>query len=166
MELNEIWLWYVNEHVEPKNVNKPAQEFRATDVLERLWDFHSFFSPRFDLIKATKYDEAFIENADGALANLAMKNSMDDWETLNAGTLRVLSERLLYTETVLAVMMVKEPETITDGLPQGLSQIVQSRALLLKYLLGHARKIDRRVFPKETFEQSKEFPGGKGLHKH
>jgi hypothetical protein len=155
MELHEIWLWYVNEHISELDAKALPVKFTASGTMEKFFDLHPMFTARWDAITAVAFNEAFDDEADGALAECAISDSFAGWEALSAGGWRVLSDRLLYCELVLSVQWAREPETIIDRLPRGLSADRQTKALLLKYLLGHGRTIDRHVLP---IKQTNTFP--------
>ena len=165
MELNEIWLWYVNEHTVANAAARPSLEFRAWDTLERFFDLHPMITARYDAINTTRYSMEFDNVADGALAQMAMSDSFAGWEELPAGGWRVISERLLYSEVVLGVMAAKEQGTVIDRLPLGLTKERQAKALLLKYLLGHGRTIDRKVLPTRPDGSLPEFPAAQTLRR-
>ena len=147
MELSEIWLAYVNQHMAADAGKVPPLEFTASQTLERLFDLHPIFTARWDAMMSVKYNDAFDEEADNALANLAMTDSFVAWEQLSAGTWRVLVERLQYCEVVLAANMAVVPNSISNRLPIGLTRDQEARALLLRYLLGQGRTIDRQILP-------------------
>jgi len=147
MELNEIWLTYVNEHMAADAGKIPPIELTASQTLERLFDFHPMLSARWDTIMSVKYNDAFDEEADNALAHLAMTDSFAAWDQLSVGAWRVLVERLQYCEVVLGANMAAVPKAVTDRLPLGLTRDQEARALLLHYLLGHGRTIDRQILP-------------------
>jgi hypothetical protein len=166
MQRNEVWLAYVNDRIKPKHVDRPPVELRAWQTLALFFDLHRLFTERWDAISATPYSVEFDDEADLALLQLAATDKMSGWEQLSAGAWRVLAERLLYCEVVLAAMGAQEPEAIMDRLPQGLKAGQQAHALLLKYLLGHGRTIDRQVLPLRQDERLPTFPSSQSLRKH
>lgn len=165
MELKEVWLAYVNDRISAANAVLAPVEFTAEASMRRFFDLHPMFSARWAAINATPFNSDFDESADMALVQLAAKDSFDDWDRLPAGIWRVIGDRLMYSQIVLAVMMFKEPDRIIDRLPQGLTQQEQSKALLLKYLLGHGRSIDRHILPITHDLSLGSFPGAQTLRK-
>jgi len=157
MSLDEIWLAYVNSHMDENAATTDAVEFRASQTLELFFDTHSLFSKRWGAIQATAFNAEFDGLADDALARVSMDDSFASWEQLPAGVWRVISDRLMYCEICLSVVMAQD-DRVTDHLPQGLRKDQQLKALLLKYLLGHGRTIDRHVLPEQVCEQSSTFP--------
>ncbi|NVM42017.1 hypothetical protein HWX16_16940 [Ochrobactrum intermedium] len=147
MELNEVWLVYANKHMLSNAADLPPIEFTASETLRCFFDVHPMFTGRWDAIMSVSFNAAFEEEADMGLVQLAATNSFKDWERLSAGAWRVINERMMYSEVVLSLTMAREPKSIMDRLPQGLGSDQQTIALLLKYLLGHGRTIDRRVLP-------------------
>ncbi|MDC7682188.1 hypothetical protein PQU92_02805 [Asticcacaulis sp. BYS171W] len=147
VDLHQIWLGYVNEHMAVGAELSPSLEFTAFDVLERFFELHPLFSPRWEAIMSVVYSDAFDEDADAALITAAKVGSFDNWASLSAGVWRNLTERLLYCEVVIYSAAAADPFEITDRLPIGLSHEQQSMSLFLKYFLGHGRSIDRRVLP-------------------
>jgi len=148
MEFNEVWLAYVNQRITEEMASRASLEFRAWGTLERFFEFHPMLTARWNAIAATSFNTDFDEIADRALVQVAATDSFASWdEHLPAGGWRVISDRLLYSQIVLCVMATKEPKAIMDGLPRGLTRDQENNALLLKYLLGHGRSIDRRVLP-------------------
>lgn len=165
MEMDEAWIWYVGQHVPKGALTRPPTEFIALQTLESFFDLHPMFTMRWDAINATPYSTEFDEIVDGALAQMAMADHFDGWEELPAGAWRVLAERLLYSEAVLAAMWAKEPETVIDRLPAGLSPERQSKALLLKYLLGSGRTIDRQMLRAKPDGSLPSFPAMQTLRR-
>lgn len=156
MELSEIWLWYCEQHI-PAIAMPGAEGLSPEKVLEDFWTFHPLFSGRSDVISATPYSTDFDEAADEALARMAMEDSFASWDGISAGAWRVLHERLVYCSVVVSANLVAGSEVIVH-LPSGLSPKVRARALLLRYLLGHGRTIDRRLLPKSLRGSAQPFP--------
>ena len=104
------------------------------------------FHARFDAINATPYDTAFDERADNMLMHLGSNDDFTDWDQGGDGAFRVLFERLMLTEVVMAAILVKKTPVITR-IPLGMSEHQQAVALLLMYLLGPSRVIDRAILP-------------------
>lgn len=147
MSLSSVWLWYCEQHLSAAQLG--AQRTRALspdEVMEAFWTFHPLFIGRLDVIKATPYSKQFDVTADGALGAMAMTDSFASWEEMPAGAWRVLYERFVYCSTVVAANMAAGTPVI-DQVPAGLAPEKTARALLLRYLLGHGRTIDRRVLP-------------------
>jgi hypothetical protein len=147
MDLSKLWLWYCEQHLSAADL--AAQRTRALspdEVMECFWTFHPLFTGRMDAIKATPYSTDFDDSADEALGMMAMEDSFALWDALPAGTWRVLYERFSYCSVVVAANMAAGTVSI-DRVPAGLSSQATARALLLRYLLGHGRTIDRKVLP-------------------
>ena len=83
MELSEIWLAYVNEHTVADAGKFPPVEITASQTLERLFELHPIFTSRWDAIMSVKYTDAFDEEANNALAHLAMTDSFAAWDELS-----------------------------------------------------------------------------------
>jgi hypothetical protein len=147
MELSEIWLAYVNEHMVADAGKFPPVEITASQTLERLFELHPIFTSRWDAIMSVKYTDAFDEEANNALAHLAMTDSFAAWDELSVGAWRVLVERLQYCEVVLVANMAAAPNAVLNHLPIGLTRDQEARALLLRYLLEQGRTIDRQILP-------------------
>ncbi len=166
MELSGVWLWYCEQHLSPDAL--AAQRTVALspdDVMEAFFTFHPLFSGRLDAIRATPYSTDFDESADEALAQMAMSDSFESWEELTAGTWRVLYERFLYCSVVVAANMAAG-RTSMDRIPLGLSSQAAPRALLLRYLLGHGRNIDRQVLPQSSPGTAPPFPVSATIRRH
>ncbi len=164
MELDEIWLWYCEHRLGKELENIPPETFSPDDVLERLWVFLPMFTGRHDAIEATKYSKRFDGEADGALSYLATENETDGWDKMSAGAWRVLQERLTYCLIVICANKYEKVDVI-DRLPAGLDRKEQSNALLLKYLLGHGRTVDRKVLPVSKPGTAPAFPPDMKLRK-
>lgn len=162
MELEDVWTWYCWQRLgEP--VERPQMEPLTPEAgLKLLWEFHPLFTPRMDAIRATAYSDAFDDQADAALAALARDNDLASWNELDAGTWRVLYERLAYSETVMVVNMLAGTPSI-GRLPRGLDDASRSRAVLLQFLLGGGRSIDRRLLPRSTAGSAPAFPAVSSL---
>ncbi len=59
-------------------------------------------------LTAVEYNDAFDDEADAMLLRLAATESAGDWDSANAGAWKVLSERLLYSETVLLLSATRD----------------------------------------------------------
>lgn len=156
MKLSEIWLWYCEQHI-PAVATPGTEGLSPEKVLEDFWTFHPLFTGRTGVISATPYSTDFDDAADDALAQMALEDSFASWEGISAGTWRVLQERFVYCSTVVAANMAAGKEVI-DHLPSGLPPKARARALLLRYLLGHGRTIDRRLLPKAPIGSAPQFP--------
>jgi hypothetical protein len=88
---------------------------------------------------------------------MAEEDSFAPWDALPAGAWRVLFERFAYCSTVVAVNLAAGRASI-DRVPAGLSSQAQARALLLRYLLGPGRTIDRKVLPLSAPGTAPPFP--------
>ncbi|NNV23918.1 hypothetical protein EHE22_26580 [Ochrobactrum pseudogrignonense] len=165
MKLSEIWMWYCAERF-PSETELPAMEpVSPWDAVELFFDLHPLFTARYDAIKLVPYDTAFDDEVDGALAHMARFDTFDGWDKMSAGAWRVMSERLSYAEAVvLANEAHKEPAIA--HLPIGLDRQSRARALLLMFLLGGARSIDRRLLPKQPDGSLPSFPATLLLQKH
>ena len=159
MDLSKVWQWYCEQHLSPRDLAALRVLPLAPDaVLAGFWAFQPLFTGRMDAIKAVPYSTDFDDSADEALVSMAMTDSFEGWDAINAGTWRVLHERFLYCSTVVAANMAAGTAVI-DRVPAGLSLEATSRALLLKYLLGHGRTIDRKVLPLSGPGTVLQFPG-------
>lgn len=156
MKLSEIWIWYCEQRLGslPK---RGAAALSPDEVLQAFWTVHPHFTGRMDAIKAAPYSTDFDEEADGALSALAATDSFDTWDGLSVGAWRVLYERLAYCEVVVLANVAAGTEVI-DHLPPGLNRQSTERALLLRYLLGHGRTIDRRLLPRSQPGKLPPFP--------
>lgn len=156
MEMSEIWMWYCGEMFPGREMPAP-EPISPWRVVELFFDFHPMFTARFDAIRATRYSTAFDDEADRALMHMARHDTMDGWERMTAGAWRVMYERLAYCEIVaLANEAAKKP--FIAHLPVGLDRQSQGRALLLMFLLGHGRTIDRRLLPQSPDGSLPAFP--------
>jgi len=165
MELSEVWLQYVNDHLDPALAKKPPLEFTAWQTIERFFEIHPMLTARWDALAGTPFNAEFDEVADMALVQVAATDSFASWDNLVVGAWRVISDRLMYCEIVLGVTAAREPKGVMARLPQGLERNRQTKALLLKYLLGHGRTIDRRVLPIEHKRSPQAFPATQTLRK-
>lgn len=164
MELSEIWLWYCGERF-PGLEEMPAPEPVAPmDALGLFFDLFPMFTARSSAIRSTRYDPAFDEEADGALAHMARFDSFDGWERMSAGAWRVMNERLLYAATV-ATANEAAANPVIAHLPAGLDRQSRARALMLMFLLGGARTIDRRLLPAKPDGSLPEFPANTRLRR-
>lgn len=165
MELSDVWIWYCEERF-PNEEDLPKPEpVTPRQALELFFDLHPMFTERNDAIKLVAYNTAFDGEADGALAHLARFDTFDGWNEMSAGAWRVISERLLYAETVAAANEA-HGEPVIAHLPVGLDRKSRARALLLMFLLGGARTIDRRLLPERPDGSLPPFPGTLPLRKH
>jgi len=156
MQLDEVWILYCQEHA--PGVSE-AMALTPGDQLALLFDHAPLFTPRMALLRATPYDPAFDLDADGALANLALSDSLAGFDVMPAGGWRVMLERYLFAAiTIAAVMASGSP--IMMRFPAGLQRQHRARALLLRLLLGPARTIDRTVLPRSAPGTLPPFPPG------
>lgn len=146
MELNEVWLWYSRSQLPDTITTIEPQALSPDDVMALFWTFHPLFAGMSDVIKSVPYSTDFDEEADLALVDLAADDAFDAWPEMSAGAWRVMYERFVFCSTVVAANMVAGTRVI-DQIPQGLSETAKARTLLLRYLLGHGRKIDRHILP-------------------
>ncbi|MBB4953994.1 hypothetical protein H4S14_002056 [Agrobacterium vitis] len=165
MELSEIWLWYCGERFPNEEELPPPEPISPFGALELLFDLHPMFTARYDAIKLTPYNTAFDGEADGALAHMARFDSFDAWNTMTAGAWRVMNDRLAYAEAVLCVNEA-EGNPVIAHLPIGLDRQSQARALMLMYLLGGARTIDRRLLAARPDGSPPELPSQLPLQRH
>lgn len=154
MELSKAWIAYCEPKVAP---DAEAEPFSPDLVMERLWLFNPLFTARFDAITATDFSTVFDEEADGALMDLAWHDRIA-WDGLSVGAWRVLFDRHEYA-LIVAMANKTAGVAVIAGLPRGLSEEEQSRALLLQFLLGGARTIDRRLLPKSRSGRVPPIPG-------
>ena len=165
MELSEIWIAYCEERF-PQGAAFPQPEpVSPTMAAELFFDLHPLFRARMDGFTNVPYNTAFDDEADGALAHMARFDTFERWGELSAGAWRVLYERFVYAQAVvLANEAAKEP--VIGHLPVGLDRDAQSKALLLKFLLGGARTIDRELLPPTADGSLPTLPAGTPLRKH
>lgn len=164
MELENVWLWYCAERLGQPTEQPAMEPLGPAEVLDLFWTFHAVFRPRHDAIAATPYSEAFDEEADGALAQLAIADSFAGWEAMSAGAWRVLYERFAYSCTVAMANEVEGTEVIAS-LPVGLDDRSRARALLLRFLLGGGRSIDRRLLARSKPGALPPFPASTPLRR-
>lgn len=163
MELSQAWVWYCLDRL-GTNELPPPEELGPWQVLELLFDFVPLFHARHQAIAATRYDDAFDEEADGALALVAMSDTFSGWDELTAGAWRVLAERWTYAGTVAAANAAMNNPVI-GHLPIGLDRQSRARAVLLQFLLGGARTIDRRLLRPMPDGSLPEFPAATRLRR-
>ena len=162
--MNQILISYCEERLGELADPTAVVNFSPDKVLERLWVFLPMFTARNDAIKATVYSEAFDDEADDALARLAKDNGTASWDEMSAGAWRVMQERLAYCLVVINKSKAENVEVMTY-LPPGLDRTEQSNALLLMYLLGPARTIDRQLLPLSPPGCPPSFPADTKLRK-
>jgi hypothetical protein len=117
----------------------PQVEYVGAETsLRLLWP--SLMRLRARILAATDLSagSAFEGDADMALARLAESGDFGVWEDLNAGTWAVLSDRLMWSATVLALAMGSE-DGIKMMLPRGAPEDVRQLATLLWLLGGPGR---------------------------
>ena len=165
MELSEIWLWYCSERLgQPSRLPDPVA-LSPWDGLELFLTFHPMFLARIEAIAATPYLRRFDGEADEGLAQLARFDGFDAWDGMSAGAWRVLYERLAYAE-VVALTNEAAGNPVIAHLPAGLDVQSRARALLLQFLLGGARSIDRRLLPRSPRGAAAPLPGSTSLRRH
>ena len=167
MDLRDVAQWYAERRLGRALSSRDAADaVRLTpwQTLEALWVFHPLFTPRWDAIEATPYSETFDAEADEALVLLAKVDSFDHWDGLSAGAWRVLFERLAFLEVVILANEAEGAKVFT-GVPRALDQRSRSRMLLLTFLLGPARTIDRGVLPKSDPGKAPKFPSSMPLRR-
>lgn len=165
MELNEIWYWYCEQRFpHEKELPKP-EPVAPWDALDLLFDLHPMFTARYDIINSVPYDMVFDGEVDGALCQLAQLNSFDGWDEMSAGAWRVMSERLLWSETVIAVNAAQDKQVIAH-LPVGLDRQSSARALMIMYLLGGGRTIDPKMLRERSDSRFPAFPAKRPIRKH
>lgn len=164
MELEDIWLWYCEQRLGQPKERPDIEALEASEVLELLWTLHPLFTARSEAIAATPFSDAFNDEADGALAQMAIANSFKGWDRISAGAWRVLYERLVFCETVI-ILNQAQGDGFTTRLPAGLDQEDQMRALLLKLLLGEGRSIDRRLLARSPRGRAPSFPASTSLRR-
>lgn len=167
MDLRDAAQWYAERRLGRElNGADSADAVKLTpwQTLELLWVFHPLFTPRWDGLQATSYSEAFDREADEALLRLAERDSLDHWEDLSAGAWRVLWERLAFLEVVILANEAAGTKVFT-GVPRSLDNLSRSRMLLLTFLLGPARTIDRDVLPRSEPGTAPRFPSSTPLRR-
>ncbi|MFC2254876.1 hypothetical protein ACETRX_35140 [Labrys portucalensis] len=165
MELREIWIAYCEQQLGDRAASAAPVIISPKKAMALLWNFNALFTPRVAAITATAFSTQFDEEADGALAMLARTDSFASWERMSAGAWRVLYERHLYTLVVMdANAALSEP--VISRLPSGLTRQSQARALLLQFLLGGARSIDRQLLPLSKPGTLPAFPANTSLRRH
>jgi hypothetical protein len=161
MELSDVWKWYCEQHM-PMGARLALEPVSPTQAHELFFAMNGLFSARSDVLKSVPYDTAFDTEADDALLAMAMEDGFATWTSITAGAWRVLYERFLFCSLVL-VANIKAGTQVTDRLPSGLGPEHRAKALLLRYLLGHGRAIDRRVLPLSAPGTLPPFPASKPL---
>lgn len=157
MDLGKVWMEYCFEAIGRPPKPPALRPLTPWEVVERLFDFHPLFAPRHEEISATPYSTAFDDAADAALLTLARDDDLSSWEALSAGAWRVLMERLVYSE-VVAIANVLAGTPVIARLPPGLTRQQEGRALLLQFLLGGGRSIDRKLLPTPAPGAAPAFP--------
>jgi hypothetical protein len=164
MDLSDVWVWYCGERLGDRIKGARPVPYSPATALELLWEFFPMFTARAGAIAATPYDTAFDGDADLALTHLAQTDNFAAWDRLSAGAWRVLQERLVYSGVVVMLQKAEGAEVI-GGLPEGLDRQSRARALLLRFLLGEARTIDRRVLPARPDGSLPTFPADTKLRR-
>lgn len=165
MGLSDAWMAYCEEKLPEGSLEAPLTELVSPwRAIELFFDFMPMFTARHDAMSATRYDTVFDKEADGALAQLAVADTLSGWEELTAGAWRVLAERFTYA-AVVCMANEAAGEPVIASLPKGLDRQSQARALLLMFLLGGARTIDRRVLPAKLDGSLPEFPANTSLRR-
>lgn len=163
--LRNVWIVYCEERLgRPLDTTQPVA-IAPWQGMELLFRFNTMFAARTEMLKSVQFDEAFDAHADGALCQFAKDDAFDGWLKLNAGGWRILYERHLYALTVMAANAAAN-EPVISHLPEGLDEERQARALWLQFLLGGARRIDRRLVPKAMPGDIPRFPGEASLKQH
>lgn len=151
MELGKIWQWYYEQRL-PEDAPLPSlMPVTPWQAIGHFFDAMPLFTGRIGAIRSTAYNTAFDDEADGALASLAINDSFAEWDMLSAGAWRVLYERLVYAMVVAAANEAQGNPVIARH-PEGFDRQTRSRALLLEFLLGGARTIDPRLLEKHGRE--------------
>jgi hypothetical protein len=164
--MSDVWLWYCEQHLSPEALAAQRTDaLSPQQVMEEFFTFLPLFTGRMDVIKATLYSTDFDEAADEALIQMATEDSFAAWDALPAGVWRVLHERLTYCSVVIAVNMAKGTPII-DRVPSGLPPQARARALLLRYLLGEGRNIDRQMLPLSAPGTAPPFPASTPIRRH
>ncbi len=164
MKLSEVWLAYCETRFPNEASLPPPEPLAPWDAIELFFDLHPMFTAQYDIINSVPFDTSFDEEADGALCQLAMVDSFDGWDAMSAGAWRVMSERLLWSQTVLAVNAARETEVIAH-LPIGLDRQSKARALMLMYLFGGGRSIDSRMLRERPDGRFPGFPADRPIRK-
>ncbi|MEO0496298.1 MAG: hypothetical protein AAF141_02860 [Pseudomonadota bacterium] len=110
-------------------------------------------------VKSVPYDRHFDDDADLAIATIAMN---DDFSSISSSSLqvqRVVYERYVYALTVIAANWHEGTASIAH-LPEGLSDHQRVVAILLLFLLNGAREIDRRLLPSPSDGSPPALPSG------
>ncbi len=168
MDLKDVAQWYAERRLgRALGPDDAAEAVRLSPqhALEMLFAFHPLFTPRWDALEATPYSDAFDTEADEALLKLAELDNLDHWDGLSAGAWRVLWERLAFLEVVIIANMVAGTRVLT-GVPRSLDERSRSRMLLLTFVLGPARTIDRGVLPRSEPGTALRFPSSTALRRH
>lgn len=156
MELKDIWWWYCEQRF-PDIDMPPPKPISPHDALSLLFDLFPMFTARSDIIDATRYNTSYDAEADAALAYLAQHNSFAAWDQMSAGAWRIINERLIYTAVVFAANEAARNPVIAHH-PIGLDRQSSARALMLEFLLGGARIIDRKLLREKPDGSLPEFP--------
>jgi hypothetical protein len=164
MELRDVWYWYCQQRFPEEKELPPPQPVSPWEGLELLFDLHPMFTARSDIVSSVEYDTVFDDEVDGALCKLAVVDDFGSWDEMTAGGWRVMSERLLWSETVIAANAASDVDVIAH-LPAGLNRQSSARALMLMYLLGGGRTIDPRVLDKRRDGTFPGFPADRPIRR-
>ena len=145
MRLDHVWSMYAVECL--GDPSAPPVALSPMETLGLLFDWHPHFTPRMPAIEMVRHNAAFDEEADGALCALATNGDFETWEQISAGAWRVLSNRLIYAETV-CLLNERNGTVVMTRLPKGLTPQQQSITAGLQFLLGGARSIEPRLLAK------------------
>jgi len=153
----DVLMWYcIEKHGGDPDVSR-AERVPDTETLKAFEPVFALMAQRFDVIRATPYSEDFDEEADGALAALAITDSFESWEDITAGAWRVLLDRMRQAIIVIEAARVGG-EPVIETLPRGLPRHARRQALVLQWLLIHSRSIDRQLLPLSEPPELPSFP--------
>jgi len=139
------------EHVMGRPLNDvQPRPLSGSEVAHILWGMNEIFSPRLERIRTVKYESRFESDADIAIELFVEEPVPNTWESLSAGTWRVLLERhQQFMQVALANDLVGH---IVTHIPAGLPDSELLPGLML--LLLHSMKLPFQVEDRSLLELS------------
>ncbi|MBW7968144.1 hypothetical protein [Bradyrhizobium sp. BR 10289] len=135
MDLDKVWLWYAGQRLGHEPSIDDAEDVSPGAAQGLIWDFNALFEERAAEIRASAPDEG--DGADGALAMLAVNDSLDHWSGLTLPVLRVLYDR--HTHAVVRLEMARQAGVkAIMSIPRGMDHRSRARTVWLRLMLGAA----------------------------